>query len=322
MTIEYEKLKKAPRLLIEAELKPMQGDRFQPTGFADLGAARYTRPDGTEMLLVESNQSVANRMEIACWDTMQNDYIDELKALPFIRVNYQEDYLTNSVLEAHRINSEYIMNSDFKEKMIEEISLFKDRPVDWKKVHTTLFKYDPGSLLHGTFLEEIDGRIRVTRAISGFIEATGVKIAESGGVKNNYVQPSLKEGEGNVPYPRTEFTAKEIKAYFNLDLALIQGYGLANDAENLLIALSLFKIRKFLSTGLRLRTACDLEVQNEIKVKRPTGFVIPSEEDLLDECKKLAEICTTYFAPSRITDVVYIPSKKEKKKKETEEPDE
>ena len=59
-------LNQAPRLLLEARLKPVQGDRLQPTGFADLGAAVYERPDGKRMLLVESAQSVANRLEHAC----------------------------------------------------------------------------------------------------------------------------------------------------------------------------------------------------------------------------------------------------------------
>ena len=68
MAIAFDALTKEPRLLLEAKLKPVQGDRFQPTGFADLGPARYTLPDGTEMLLVESAQSGANRMELACWD--------------------------------------------------------------------------------------------------------------------------------------------------------------------------------------------------------------------------------------------------------------
>ena len=53
----------ADRVLLEADLVPMQGQRFQPTGFADLGAAVYTLPDGTRMLLVESAQSMANRLE-------------------------------------------------------------------------------------------------------------------------------------------------------------------------------------------------------------------------------------------------------------------
>ena len=70
-------------------------------------------------------------------------------------------------------------------------------------------------------------------------------------MKNNIVQPELKAGEGNVPFPRTEFVAKEITSYFSLDLALIRGFGFNEEATQLLVALSLFKIRRFLSTGLR-----------------------------------------------------------------------
>ncbi|MDF1527447.1 MAG: type I-U CRISPR-associated RAMP protein Csb1/Cas7u, partial [bacterium] len=110
MTIDYDKLRESPRLLMEAKLQPLQGHRFQPTGFADLGPARYTLPDGTEMLLVESVQSVANRMEMACWDQSTDDLIDGLKGLPYIRVrSHSGGVLTNSVLEAHRINSPYIL---------------------------------------------------------------------------------------------------------------------------------------------------------------------------------------------------------------------
>ena len=39
MSNPFDKLKDAPRLLMEARLKPLQGERFQPTGFADLGPA-------------------------------------------------------------------------------------------------------------------------------------------------------------------------------------------------------------------------------------------------------------------------------------------
>jgi len=113
--IDYAQLNTAPRLLMEAELKPLQGERFQPTGFADLGAARYTLPDGTEMLLVESAQSVANRMEMACWDDAKDGLIAELNGLPYIRVNKPNGtHLTNSILEAHRINSPYILEGKDK----------------------------------------------------------------------------------------------------------------------------------------------------------------------------------------------------------------
>jgi CRISPR-associated protein Csb1 len=326
-TIDYNKLKDAPRLLLEAKLKPLQGHRFQPTGFADLGPARYTLPDGTEMLLVESVQSVANRMELACWNQTTDELINGLSGLPYILVKKANNgTLTNSVLEAHRINSEYVMKetkragakNTFNEEFAEEVGYEKDGRVDWKKFHVGLLKYDPNSLVHGCFLEEIGGRLRTMRILSGFIEASGIATAESGGVKNNIVQPELKGGEGNVPFHRTEFTAQEIKAYFNIDLALVRGYGLDDNATKLLIALSLFKIRRFLSAGLRLRTACDLELDGELTVMRPNGFVIPAENTLLSECSQLITACKPLFADPAITEIEWKPGKKKGKDK-TEE---
>ncbi len=290
MTIDYQQLKKFPRLLIETRLRPLQGHRFQPTGFADLGPARYTLPDGTEMLLVESAQSVANRMELACWNQAKDDLIDELRGLPFIRVNRSgsRDALTNSVLEAHRINSPYILEGQDKsifDRLKQDAAGLESGPVDIRALAKLILKYDPNAVIHGLFLakkELAGGRLRLPRLLSGFIEASGARPAESGGVKNDRVDPSgdTKQGFGNVPFHRTEFTAREIKAYFNLDLALLRGYGLQDDATKLLIALSLFKIQRFLSTGLRLRTACDLEVDGTLTVNRPAAFTIPDERKL------------------------------------------
>jgi len=55
MTLELDALidPNQHRLLIEVELRPVQGARFQPTGFPDLGAAVFDAPDGRR-LLVES----------------------------------------------------------------------------------------------------------------------------------------------------------------------------------------------------------------------------------------------------------------------------
>jgi CRISPR-associated protein Csb1 len=53
------------RLLMTVPLKPVQGDRFQPTGFPSLGAATYQTSHGCQ-LLVESAQSMANRLEKTC----------------------------------------------------------------------------------------------------------------------------------------------------------------------------------------------------------------------------------------------------------------
>src|SRR5579863_9249855 len=108
-------LKNSPRFLMEVGLKPVQGTRFQPTGFPDLGAAAYTAADGQQLLLVESAQSMANRMEAVCWDTANGDWVKHLKGLPFVAVaNASGGTITNSVLESHRINSPYILEGKDK----------------------------------------------------------------------------------------------------------------------------------------------------------------------------------------------------------------
>lgn len=325
MNIDYQKLSNVPRLLLEAKLRPLQGHRFQPTGFADLGPARYTLPDGTEMLLVESAQSVANRMELACWDQAKDDLIDELRGLPFIRVNKSGNAgaLTNSMLEAHRINSPYILEGQDKnifDRLKQDIAGLENGPVDIRALAKLILKYDPNAVIHGVFLakkELAGGRLRLPRLLSGFVEASAARPAESGGVKNDRVNPSgdTKQGFGNVPFHRTEFTAGEIKAYFNLDLAMLRGYGLQGAATKLLIALSLFKIQRFLSTGLRLRTACDLEIDGALTVTRPDGFMIPSEDGLLKECTSFIGECKDHFATPPITEVEWKPSKKSAVKK-------
>jgi len=329
MTIEYAILAKAPRLLMECDLKPVQGDRFQPTGFPDLGPARYTRPDGTPMLLVESAQSAANRLESAVWDEATDDLIEPLRGLPYIAVTEgrkadgreTKRRMTNSILEAHRINSPYILEGADKsvfDRLKKEAAGLEKGPVRPKDLAGIVFKYDPNAVLHGVFLAKSDlagGRLRLTRILSGFIEAEGANPAESGGVKNDRVDPSgdTSRGFGNVPFHRTEFVAEKITAYFNLDLALLRGYGLQEEANRLLIALALLKVRRFLSTGLRLRTACDLEPTNGgLKVVRPSGFVIPDDGALLKECKSLIQACeaTGLFAKPPVTEVEWKPASK------------
>ncbi|HQX49859.1 MAG TPA: type I-U CRISPR-associated RAMP protein Csb1/Cas7u [Planctomycetaceae bacterium] len=333
MSLDYAKLAKEPRLLMEAELKPLQGHRFQPTGFADLGPARYTLADGTEMLLVESAQSVANRMELASWDEANDNLISELNGLPYIQVVSQDKKpLTNSVLEAHRINSPYILGGKDKsvfDVLKKEAAGLTVGPVKLKQLAQIIFKYDANAVLHGVFLADSElagGRLRLSRVLSGFIEATSVKVAESGGVKNDRVDPSGKafgggsdSGFGNVPYHRTEFTAATITAYFNLDLALLRGYGLGDDATKLLIALALFKVRRFLSVGLRLRTACDLEAVGGLKVTRPSAFTVPEETVLLSECQAYIAACKEAGLLADITTVEWKPDTKKKAAKPDEQ---
>ena len=280
----------APRILIEADLRPLQGTRLQPTGFPDIGAATYKLPDGTEMLLVESPQSVANRLESVCWDEARDDLVEVLAGMPYVRVKRDGKPLTSSIQEAHRLNSAYIEKSDGFEAIKKEIG--EAEPVDRRRLARALLKLDPNSLVHGTFLESISGTMRLARALSGFIEAREVQVVATGGVKNDRVSAgteadsdaTAKEGFGNVPFHRDEYTAGSIQAFFNLDLAQIRGYGLGTDAERFLVALSLWKVRRFLEVGLRLRTACDLDLV-ALRVKRPDGWTLPERSELEAELR-------------------------------------
>ena len=288
MNLDLSASANAPRLLIEAELAPLQGTRFQSTGFPEIGAAQYDGPDGTPTLLVESAQSVANRMEAVCWDKVTDDWVAPLKGLSVVKVlDKTGKALTNSLLESHRINSPYILESGDKsvfDKLKKELADMDEGLVDLRKLAKVLLQLDVNALLHGVFLakkELAKGRLRLPRALSGFIEARHIRVAASGGVKNDSVNPSgdSSKGFGNVPFSRDEFVAEEIKAYFNVDLAQIRGYGFSESVNELLIALALYKILAFLESGLRLRTACDLECKNVV-VKKPSGFALPTLSEL------------------------------------------
>lgn len=297
-------LKNQPRLLLKAALKPIQGTRFQPTGFPDLGAATYDGPDGRKMLLVESAQSMANRLEAVCWDTVNDDWVTPLRGLPVVKVKGKDgEPLTNSVLEAHRLNSPYILegkDKSFLDKLKHELAIAEKGIVDLKKLSATLMKYDTNALLHGVFLakkEIAGGRMRLPRALTAFIEAEGITVAASGGVKNDAVDPSgdTAKGFGNVPFHRDEYCGK-ITAFFNLDLALIRGFGLGADVEAMLISISIFKIQRFLRDGLRLRTACDLEIDGCLDVQRPEGFIVPTLDELEKDLPALIKKASSGFA--------------------------
>jgi CRISPR-associated protein Csb1 len=310
-------LAQEPRLLLKSSLQPVQGSRFQPTGFPDLGAATFDAldPEGRtrKMLLVESAQSMANRLEAVCWDGVADDWVPALRGLPLVKVKDKSgNPLTNSVLEAHRLNSPYILegkDKTFLKTLQTELEVAEKGIVNLGKLAATLLKYDINALVHGVFLakgEIAGGRMRLPRVLTAFIEAENVTIASSGGVKNDIVNPSGKtdKGFGNVPFHREEFTGA-ITAYFNLDLALVRGFGLGPKCETLVTALALFKIHRFLRDGLRLRTACDLEPVGELVVQRPIGFKVPSLGEIENALPALITSAADRFANPPVTTVTF-----------------
>ncbi len=315
-SIDLTQLAGEPRLLLEARLRPVQGTRFQPTGFPNLGHAVYESPDGTgQTVLVESAQSMANRLEAVCWDEVEDDWVVPLRGLPVVKVTDKAGkHLTNSLIEAHRLNSPYILEGKDKsvfELLKQRLAQFEQGRVDQRELARVLLEFDTNALLHGVFLakkELAGGRLRLSRALSAFVEADGARRAVSGGVKNDSVDPKgdTQRGFGNVPFARDEWTAERITACFNLDLRQIRAYGLGDDVERLLVLLALFKIGKVLHEGLRFRTACDLDV-TELCVTRPSVFEMPSLAAIEDEIPSLVDRIggAGQFGASRVLTVVY-----------------
>ena len=316
MPLDLTALDDAPRLLLKAKLKPVQGTRFQPTGFPNLGHAVYDSPDGRgRTVLVESAQSMANRLETVCWNDVADDWVEPLRGLPVVKVvDGDGKPLTNSLIEAHRLNSPYILEGKDKsvaDLLKKRLAAMEVGRVDLRELAKVLLEFDTNALLHGVFLAKKDlagGRLRLPRSLSAFVEAENAKVAASGGVKNDTVNPKgdTAKGFGNVPFARDEWTAEEITAYFNLDLRQIRAFGLGTEVERLLILLALFKIRKFLAVGLRLRTACDLDADG-VAVTRPEGFDLPALDDIESELPALIETVGAkgLFGETRVLTVRY-----------------
>jgi CRISPR-associated protein Csb1 len=287
MPIDLASLYNQSRLLIEATLRVAPGfnGRFQPTGFPDLGAALHTgvrlNQNGhlvtLEMLLVESAQSIANWLEAVCLDG--DDYNDDCRGIPYVRVldgHNNNRFLTSSVLEPHRLASDYVLDaknagSPYKDELARALEANKARPVHIPSLVPEIFRRDPGCVLHGVFLERIDGRLRLPRLVSASIDAAEPEQANSGGVYRGQVT-----AKDNIPYPRQEFTSTDIKASFIIHLGTLRSYRLGatpnppalgseqqgqwTNEEAFLVLWALYKINRFLNGYLRLRTACEFEV--------------------------------------------------------------
>lgn len=314
------------RILIQCELKPLQGRRFQPTGFPDLGAGEFRLPDDTSSLLVDSPQAVTNHMEQHCLTSDKKQFVDVLNGLSIVHVKDKNgNYLTNSVREAHRVASPYVLGEGKKKTEIgskfDKLDEKKKALASRSEIINTIFRYDINSLLHGVWLSRTgEGRIKIPRAVSAFVEADKVREVVSGGVKRDHVTTSTKSKEdngnvddeskggdassgiGSIPFARVEYTAETITAYFNIDLEQIQSYGLGEEKTKLLTALALWKIKKFIESPFRPRTACDLAIVRESMQTSPKEFEMPDISTLesiistsIDNCRDSMEtISVTY----------------------------
>lgn len=321
------------RQLFDVALEVASGSRFQPTGFPDIGTAEFKRPlrvngevEFVDAILVESAQSMANRLEGKGWSDATNAPDAVLDGLPYVRVvDGEGNYLTSSRTEAHRLASAFVKDStlddqDMKDVIRKRLALREDVPLAPREIARAVMALDPLCLIHGVFFAESakvwPGQPKIARAITGFVEATRVQRAESGGVKRDHVRHSIAEGAsgssegyGTIPFHRTEWTAAEITAFFSIDLAQIAAYGLGDAASELLIVIARWEIRSLLDDGLRLRTACDfVPVSNEIADRRDDE--LPDAEVLAARVRELVPECAEMLGGGGAIDVVWSGGKK------------
>ncbi len=303
------------RQYVEVELRSVPSPRFQPTGFPDLGPAEFVawdpgKGDGGEWvpsLLVDSAQSMANRLEAVGWGPDDRP-VSELAALPYVEVVAAADgtHLTSSRVEAHRLASAFVLDARLDggtmktDVLPARLGLSPDRAIDYRQVASQVFRLDPLCLLHGVFFSQLAPKQpRVTRAVSSVIEALEVREAHSGGIKRDDVDPSSKNkeqsqgaeaGYGNVPYHRVEYTARRIVLRWALDRRQLGSYGLSGEATDLLEAVAHWQLRRLLEDGLRLRAACEFEPVDDALVDR-SGEAMPSSAELADRIDDLVPRC-------------------------------
>ncbi|MGI8310848.1 type I-G CRISPR-associated RAMP protein Csb1/Cas7g [Saccharopolyspora hattusasensis] len=293
------------RTILNVALRPVAGSRFQPTGFPDLGAAEFDAParDGRS-LLVESVQSMANRLEEQAWDAVASAPRAPFDRLPWVRVSHAEDarFLTSSRIEAHRLASAYIRHGQLPDGtpgmdfLHDALGLQPGRPLDRVQLTRAVFRLDPFSLLHGVFfaISAWPWQPRVQRAVTAFIEAHNVRPAVSGGVKRELVRnkneagtddepsPGADTGYGSIPHQRIEYTAETILLSVVIDKQQFRSYGLSPEATELLHTLAQWELRSLLNSGLRLRTACDLITTETID--------LPDLDELTARIDKLVDV--------------------------------
>lgn len=309
MSIDLTWIQTEARLLFDVPLRPIQGTRFQPTGFPDLGAASYRVPKQGEAVLVESAQSMANRLEVTIWDASKRELVPAAQGIPYI-VSTASGHETSSIEESHRLNSGYFPES-LRKSVGDKIQYSRTSPVNVAAFAKELLRLDPNCVLHGVFLSQLeDGRLRLPRLLSSFVEATDAVLAASGGVKLDRISAKgeAEKGTGHIPFSRTEYSASHITAFFNLDLHLLRSYGLPDEANRFLVIMALYKIRALLESGLRFRTACDLEVDEEktqgpIRARRPKDWVLPGLAELGAELSAAVAACKPHFAEPAVTRV-------------------
>lgn len=280
------------RVTITASLEPTNGRFIQPTGFPDIGACIYRDRDGRRWCLVESEQSMANRLEAVCMKA-PGVWVDELKGLPVIAVYDQNGgLLTTNLAEPHRIASSYVLEGkldgdrDLRALIEQTLGLSNGGdywPLDKRAaLERLVFALDPGALLHGfQFVQWKFVGLRQTRLLHGRLEAELSEDPEVhyGMVKWDAIEPESTREErankGQSIAAKSRIVPKEIVATHEVDVLGLKSLTLDGSKQKFLLALALWKIGAFLANkpafdprsrqmtpSLRLRADCYLRCRD------------------------------------------------------------
>ena len=157
-------------------------------------------------------------------------------------------------------NFRSVLRSKFGLTEIKKNEKYYTYPESWPSILSTIFNYDPNSLVHGVlFAKE---QIKISRMLTAHMEAFGAKRVMSSGVK---FDPLGKTTSGQPIFSVDEETARDIRATFIIDLALLRSYGRDNeiglnkDQKRLLLELALWKIYRLLEQPFAFRSNCRLQ---------------------------------------------------------------
>lgn len=313
-------------LCIKAGLVTKDGKRYvQAAGFPDIGACIFRDAQGQTRCLVESEQSMTNRLEGVCMAD-GGEWVNPWKTnLPLIEVadNNGQRIATN-LTEPHRIASSYILEGavnggTFKDILWKAIGMQgtgkqEKLPLDGrKKLDQAVFAIDPCALLHGfQFVQTKFVGMRQPRILHARIEATldGDEEMNYGMVKWDEIEPGGQKADSNKGQsiaPKSRIIWKDITATFELDLLALKHLHLDESKRKFLLGLALWKIGAFLTDypsfdprsrqtlrALRLRSDCNLkfnsfEESKEESLKEPSDLIacVTSSPTFEDSFKSL-----------------------------------
>jgi len=313
--------------------------------------------DKDKVCIVDSAASMANHLEQVCLAGENDPSLHpDLTGLPYVKcvtdrnpivngedvtldqLDPRDKLVTTSLSEGHRIGSEYILDSHllsanttpaedyFREQLRREFALITIKknekyytpPESWWNIYSTLFQYDPNSLVHGVlFAKE---QVKISRILTGHLEAFGAARVGSSGVKFNPIgkkkDRSGKPTSSQPIFAKDEETAREIRATFIIDLGILRSYGrdangvghqtlgLNRKQKELLLALALWKVRQLLRRTFSYRSGCKLAM-TEVKISTDSADVkdLPTELPTIDMAAVIGGAAFT--KDPRVTAVYY-----------------